>query len=61
MAANNTYPNTTEAPPGDQPTVTCAACVHPWAEHDRIAVRFCAATTAEQHDRGCVCSVSPKS
>jgi hypothetical protein len=33
----------------------CVACKHPWASHDRIAMRFCTATTTEHHTRGCVC------
>ncbi|ROP41041.1 RGCVC family protein [Saccharothrix texasensis] len=33
----------------------CAACPHPWATHDRIAMRFCTATTSGGHHRGCVC------
>ena len=37
-------------------TPACAACPHPWAAHDRIAMRFCTATTTENHHRGCVCT-----
>jgi hypothetical protein len=33
----------------------CVACKHSWASHDRIAMRFCTATTTEHHTRGCVC------
>ncbi|XVS62895.1 RGCVC family protein [Actinosynnema sp. CA-299493] len=33
----------------------CAACPHPLESHDRIALRFCTATTSESHSRGCVC------
>ncbi|WP_179118249.1 RGCVC family protein [Saccharothrix sp. ALI-22-I] len=36
-------------------TPACAVCPHPWATHDRIAMRFCTATTTENHSRGCVC------
>jgi len=36
-------------------TPQCAVCPHPWESHDRIALRFCAATTSENHSRGCVC------
>ncbi|MBB5959539.1 hypothetical protein FHS29_006160 [Saccharothrix tamanrassetensis] len=35
----------------------CAACAHPLAAHDAISVRFCTATTAGRHERGCVCPV----
>ena len=34
---------------------TCAACPHPLSAHDRIGLRFCAATTAGTSDRGCAC------
>jgi hypothetical protein len=37
-------------------SLECAVCPHPWAEHDRIATRFCTATTTENHSRGCVCA-----
>jgi len=55
MPVNDTYQNTTGSA-GDLPTVACAACAHPWAEHDQIAARYCAATTVGRHDRGCVCT-----
>ena len=58
MAVNETYQNTTSTA-GELPVVACAACAHPWAEHDQIAARFCAATTVGHHDRGCVCAVGP--
>lgn len=57
MAVNEMHQNTTESPAGGEPAVACSACGHPWAEHDRIAARFCAATTVGRHDRGCVCTV----
>ncbi len=41
--------------PGAAETPRCAACPHPLASHDRIALRFCTATTSENHSRGCVC------
>ncbi len=37
---------------------TCSVCAHPLAAHDQIAVRFCNATVAGQHDRGCVCATT---
>jgi len=40
-------------------TAGCPACPHPWDDHDRIAARFCAATTDRQFDRGCVCTANP--
>jgi hypothetical protein len=40
----------------------CPACPHPLDQHDPIGARYCAATTAEDVGRGCVCvgAVSPK-
>ena len=57
MTVNGTSQNVTDSRSGSQPAVACSACGHPWAEHDRIAARFCAATTVGHHDRGCVCTV----
>lgn len=55
MTVHGTTPNiATETRPAGQPD-TCSACAHPWADHDQIAARFCAATAVERHDRGCVC------
>ncbi len=34
---------------------TCDMCVHPLDDHDRVARRYCAATSANAMDRGCVC------
>jgi hypothetical protein len=36
-------------------TPACAACPHPLAGHDAIALRFCRATVTSDLDRGCVC------
>lgn len=58
MTVNDMHQKTTESPSGDQPAVACSACGHPWAEHDRIAARFCAATTVGRHERGCVCTMT---
>jgi|tagenome__1003787_1003787.scaffolds.fasta_scaffold18842969_2 hypothetical protein len=33
----------------------CLACVHPWSEHSALDVRFCTATLAMSHERGCIC------
>jgi len=44
------------APAPVEPAPTCAACPHPWAEHDPIGVRFCTVTTSRGLDRGCVCA-----
>ncbi|MBE1468640.1 RGCVC family protein [Kibdelosporangium phytohabitans] len=38
-----------------QAGVICRVCPHPWDAHDPIGVRFCTATAASGHDRGCVC------
>ncbi|WP_181783029.1 RGCVC family protein [Pseudonocardia pini] len=34
----------------------CLACVHLWSEHGPLDVRFCTATLAKHHDRGCICT-----
>ncbi|WP_083752575.1 RGCVC family protein [Actinosynnema sp. ALI-1.44] len=36
--------------------IICLVCPHPWNAHDPIGIRFCNATAAAGHDRGCVCS-----
>ena len=36
----------------------CAACSHPRAMHDRIAARYCTASTAGKLSRGCVCAAA---
>jgi hypothetical protein len=59
MAVNDTYRNTAGSPAAELPAVACSACAHPWAEHDQIGARFCAATTVGRHDRGCVCATRP--
>jgi hypothetical protein len=33
----------------------CLVCVHPWSEHSALDVRFCTATLAMSHQRGCIC------
>ena len=37
--------------------VSCTACPHPLADHDRISLRFCQATRASDSSRGCACPV----
>lgn len=59
-AVNDTYQTTTKSPSGAQPDGLCSACRHPLADHDRIAARFCSATTVGHHDRGCVCTAVQK-
>jgi hypothetical protein len=59
MPANNAYPKVSGSRSDSQEPATCSACAHPWADHDQIGARFCAATTVGHHDRGCVCSVAP--
>lgn len=34
----------------------CLACPHALDAHDGLGTRFCAATTAAGHSRGCICS-----
>lgn len=43
---------------GDVAT-SCTACAHPMTAHDQIAIRFCNATIAGRHNRGCVCTAQP--
>jgi hypothetical protein len=51
-----TEDQTNTPPPADGSTETaCAACVHPREAHDRIGLRYCAATVASGINRGCVC------
>lgn len=51
-------PTTTavEAVPAEQPEAGCPACAHPVADHDAIALRFCAAMAASGNPRQCLCS-----
>ncbi|AXB48168.1 RGCVC family protein [Amycolatopsis albispora] len=43
-----------------QPSNACPACAHPLDAHDPLGNRFCAATVASGHDRGCICSSETK-
>ena len=43
----------------DEVAQMCAACPHPWAAHDAIGTRYCAATSAGHFNRGCVCTSTP--
>ncbi|MFJ6676370.1 RGCVC family protein [Actinosynnema sp. NPDC091369] len=56
---NHVLPTVESTAPGGATDATgnrqCVACPHPWASHDRIALRFCAATVSGKHGRGCVC------
>jgi hypothetical protein len=33
----------------------CLACVHLWSDHSAVDVRYCTATLAMSHERGCIC------
>lgn len=57
MTSIDAQPTTTETEP--TPDDACPACGHPREGHDRIATRFCEATTAGNfdRDRGCVCGI----
>ena len=46
-----------EAAPGttDAAIAECDVCGHSLDEHDRIARRYCLATTAGAISRGCIC------
>lgn len=39
----------------------CSVCPHPWTAHDQISARYCNATAAGRHTRGCVCTGYPAS
>ncbi|WP_409181232.1 RGCVC family protein [Amycolatopsis sp. VS8301801F10] len=43
-------------PPAARPAGTCPVCRHEKTGHDAIAERFCAATAAAGHHRGCACA-----
>jgi hypothetical protein len=45
---------------GGEVAAACAVCPHPWALHDRISARYCAATLVGKFDRGCACSPYPE-
>lgn len=45
---------TPTATPQPASTLTCT-CGHPSADHDRVGLRYCEATTAGGLDRGCIC------
>jgi hypothetical protein len=36
----------------------CGMCPHPLSSHDRISVRYCAATATKAESRGCVCTTT---
>jgi hypothetical protein len=50
--------NATKPDTEDRGDALCASCPHPWQNHDRIAVRYCTATTkaSDASSRGCVCT-----
>jgi hypothetical protein len=40
----------------DKPSVPLCSCGHPAAGHDRVALRYCAASSANSSARSCICS-----
>ena len=40
----------------DKPSVPLCACGHPTDRHDRVALRYCAASSASDAVRSCICS-----
>ena len=49
----------TESRTEQDPTLDrCPACEHPLSAHDRIGVRWCAATQLGVGQRDCMCSVA---
>lgn len=55
MPTTGMTPATSETDAGDRAGLTCAVCPHPQDSHDRIGLRYCAATAAGALRRGCVC------
>lgn len=55
MPVPTVIPETSGNTPDDDVARGCAVCPHLWADHDRIAARFCTATVAGKFSRGCVC------
>ena len=49
-------PGNTSEPDEVTAEAGCAACPHPLADHDAIALRFCQASTAGGPTRKCLCS-----
>jgi hypothetical protein len=39
-----------------KPSVPLCACGHPAAQHDRVALRYCSASSASGSTRSCICS-----
>jgi hypothetical protein len=46
------------ANPGEQldPAAQCAACPHPSAAHDPVALRYCQSTRDRGQPRACLCT-----
>jgi hypothetical protein len=44
--------------PAEDVAAECRACPHPLADHDAVALRFCAAMAAGGSTRRCLCSAS---
>jgi hypothetical protein len=44
----------------DEVDLTCDACPHGRDGHDTISARYCAATTNNGSNRGCICAGSAK-
>lgn len=44
------------SPPSESAEADMCGCGHPHAQHDAVASRYCAATTAGSMTRGCVCA-----
>ncbi|HEY5787786.1 MAG TPA: RGCVC family protein [Microlunatus sp.] len=54
MTDLSTHPHTDQDPVLD----TCPTCQHPLSAHDRIGLRWCAATKLGVGQRDCVCSAA---
>ena len=55
MVASTAVPGISGPADTDEGARHCAACPHPWSDHDDLGARFCAATAVSHLTRGCVC------
>ena len=55
ISLSETTTATTPETSTETSTTACPACPHDESAHDRIGLRYCAATSAGALERGCVC------
>jgi hypothetical protein len=56
MPTTDVKPITTMLDPTDETELSCDACPHGREGHDTISARYCAATTNNGSNRGCICA-----